>query len=248
MINNNSIPPEYQQDAFNCPHCKVLAKQTWTDDKIFLKDLFEFQNQFFLTYREKIHEFAQNTLKNFFNSIKNDFLDFSRREFSTAKCQNCSKISIWVEEKMIYPVVSTAPSSHPDMPNNVKIIYGEARSISHLSPRAAAALLRLSLEELTTYLGETKGALNARIASLKKKGLPESVIKSLDTVRITANEGGAHAGKIDLTDKDNTKILNKLFFLVNFIVEKTIAEPNEINKSFEELPKDKKEGIVNRDK
>lgn len=48
------------------------------------------------------------------------------------------------------------------------------------------------------------------------------VIKSLDTVRIVGNEGGAHEGQIDLTGKDNQEIVNTLFWLVNFIVEKPL--------------------------
>ena len=248
MNDNDYQPPEYQQDAFNCPHCKVLAKQTWTDDEIFLKKLFELQNQLFLTYRDKIDDYQQRVLRSFFNFIKPDFLNCSRRDFIVAECEYCSKFSIWVEQKMIYPVISTAPTPHPDMPNNVKIIYEEARSISHLFPRAAATLLRLSLEELTIHLEETKGSLNARIAKLRERGLPEKVIKSLDIVRITANEGGAHSGQIDLEGKDIENIVETLFFLVNFIVEKIITEPNKIDKAFDNLPDNKKQGIKNRDK
>jgi hypothetical protein len=104
------------------------------------------------------------------------------------------------------------------------------------------------LEKLTEHLGESKGKLNTRIGNLKKQGLPEDVIKSLDIVRVTANEGGSHAGEIDLSNKDNSEIVDKLFFLVNFIVEKTITDQKNIKELFKGLPKNKKEGIKNRDK
>ena len=111
-------------------------------------------------------------------------------------------------------------------------------------PRAAAALLRVSLERLTEELGQTQGNLNTRIKKLKEKGLPELIINSLDIVRITANEGGAHAGQIDLTGKDGPEIVSKLFGLVNFIIEKTISDPKQIQKMHQNLsPKPKNKGL-----
>jgi len=134
------------------------------------------------------------------------------------------------------------------MPESVKELYEEARNVSDDSPRAAAALLRVSLEKLTEELGESKGSLDQRIGNLNKKGLPQKVIQSLDVVRIFANEGGSHSGEIDLSGQDNTDIVNKLFKLVNFIVEKTISENKQIEDIYGEIPKNKIEGIKNRDK
>ena len=163
-------------------------------------------------------------------------------------CQNCSEYSLWKDGKMIYPIVSTVPLPNNDMPDNVKEIYKEARQIQQFSPRAAAALLRVALEKLTAHLGENSGNLNTRIGNLNKKGLPGKVINSLDIVRINSNEGGSHAGQIDLTGNDDSDIVDKLFFLVNFIVEKTITENEQIKDMFQKLPEDKKRGIANRDK
>ena len=153
--------------------------------------------------------------------------------------------SLWRDEEMIFPLVSTAPPQ--DMPESVQEIYEEARQIQQFSPRATAALLRVALEKLTEHLGEETGKLNTRIENLKKKGLPQKVIDSLHIVRINCNEGGSHAGQIDLTGDDNSNIVDKLFFLINFIVEKTITEPAKIGNMFENLPKDKKQGIADRD-
>lgn len=136
---------------------------------------------------------------------------------------------------------------HLDMPDTVKELYNEAREIAWKSPRAAAALLRVALEKLTEELWETEWNLNTRIWKLQKQWLPEKVIKSLDILRITANEWGSHAGQIDLTWADNFAIVTKLFRLLNFIVEKTITENKEIDKMFDDLPEDKKKGIENRD-
>lgn len=183
----------------------------------------------------------------------------SDKEFSFARslCIRCREYSLWRYKQseygiydtfMIYPQKLTAPIADDDMPDGVKELYNEARAISALSPRAAAALLRVSLEKLTEHLGENTGDLNTRIGNLKKQGLPAKVIQSLDIVRITANEGGSHAGEIDLTGKDNSEIVSRLFKLVNFIVEKTITDSKEIENMFCALPENKREGIKNRDK
>ena len=164
-------------------------------------------------------------------------------------CARCEKYCIWNKEneEMIRPNISTAPLPHEDMPNEVKELYEEARQISVFSARAAAALLRVSLEKLTEHLWEAEWTLNTRIWNLKKQWLPESVIKSLDILRITANEWWSHSWEIDLTWADNQDIVNKLFFLVNFIVEKMITDPKEIAQMYWSLPEDKLKWIENRD-
>jgi len=53
---------------------------------------------------------------------------------------------------MVFPNRITVELAHIDMPEEVKEIYNEAREVSNISPRAAAALLRVALEKLTEYL------------------------------------------------------------------------------------------------
>ena len=43
------------------------------------------------------------------------------------------------------------------------------------------------------------------------------------------------------------EIVDKLFWLVNFIVEKAIEEPAEIKSNFSKMPKDKVDGVKKRD-
>jgi hypothetical protein len=166
-----------------------------------------------------------------------------------ALCINpdCLQYSLWKDQKMIFPNKVIAPKAHIDMPENVKEIFNEAREVMNVSPRAAAALLRVSLEKLTEVLGEKEGSLNTRIGNLSSQGLPQRVVNSLDIVRITANEGGSHSGAIDLTGEDNSEAVSRLFWLVNLIVEKTITEPKEIGIMFEGLPENKKAGVKQRD-
>ena len=170
----------------------------------------------------------------------------------SSKCSHCKEYALWVDRwvsgwDMVYPRKMLSPQAHADMPMPVKALYEEARSISDQSPRAAAALLRCALERLTEHLGEKDVSLYERIGNLAQKGLPETVLKALDIVRITANEGGSHCGEIDLTGEDGKEVVDKLFWLVNFIVEKTITEPKEVTMMFLDLPESKKDGVRNRD-
>ncbi len=162
-------------------------------------------------------------------------------------CARCERFSYWIKGRLIFPQQITAPLPHGDMPKSVLEYYNEAREVSVSSPRAAAALLRIAAKKLCEDLGEDESNLNQAIGNLNKKGLPETVIMSLDTVRIVGNEGGAHEGQIDLTGKDNEEIVNRLFWLINFIVQKTITEPAKIEETFFSLPEDKKKGVAIRD-
>ena len=167
----------------------------------------------------------------------------------TAKCTLCNQHSIWVSEEMVYPHESSAPEASNHMPEEVKKVFDSARLVSIHSPRAAAVLLRVALEIITLSLDETDPSLNKRIGNLKKKGVDDSVIKSLDIVRIIANEGGAHAGGIDLTGEDGRVVVNKLFLLVNYIVQMTIGVHEEIKQDLISLvPEDKRKWAEDRDK
>ena len=162
-------------------------------------------------------------------------------------CSHCREVSFWIREKLVDPPKITAPLAHQDMPASVSEYYNEAREISASSPRAAAALLRIAAKKLCESLGENESNLNRAIGNLSRKGLPQAVIMSLDTVRIVGNEGGAHEGQIDLTGEDNREIVDRLFRLINFIVEKTITEPRVIENTFGSLPENKRQAAEKRD-
>ncbi|HEX4302438.1 MAG TPA: DUF4145 domain-containing protein [Rhizomicrobium sp.] len=161
-----------------------------------------------------------------------------------ARCQHCSELSTWLGEVMLDPSSGTAPLPNPDLPGDIKADYEEARSIVARSPRGAAALLRLAIQKLCKDLGEKGDNPNDDIAALVKKGLPAGVQKALDAVRVTGNES-VHPGTIDL--RDNPALAAALFGLINFIVEKMITEPNQIDGIYGSLPKAKLDAIAKRD-
>ncbi len=132
-----------------------------------------------------------------------------------------------------------------DLPESIKADYEEAREILNISPRGAAALLRLSIQKLCIHLGEKGKNINEDIGSLVKKGLSGKVQQALDVVRVIGN-GAVHPGQIDL--KDDIATAAKLFELVNIIAEIMITQPKEIDKLYAGLPDNQLLGIAQRDK
>ncbi|PAV12617.1 hypothetical protein ASJ81_06050 [Methanosarcina spelaei] len=163
-----------------------------------------------------------------------------------SQCENpnCGKRCIWINEKLVYPGLSTAPFPEDDMPSDVKEDFLEAREVVETSPRSAAALLRLALQKLMKHLGQEGKDINKDIGELVKKGLPVKIKLALDSLRVYGNEA-VHPGEIDLKDDKETAL--KLFKLLNIIVHDMITQPKEIEELFYRLPQSKLEGIKNRD-
>jgi hypothetical protein len=136
--------------------------------------------------------------------------------------------------EMIYPKNSHPVMPEKDMPEDAKSDFNEARQVYGLSPRAAAALLRLSLQRICKAIGYEGQNINADIRKMAADGrLPSSVIKVADIVRITGN-ASVHPGEMDSQDLDFVAL--KLFDLVNLIVRKAITEPNEIEELYKLTP------------
>ncbi len=169
--------------------------------------------------------------------------DDNMNKLRTATCQHCKNTSVWILDKMFYPETGSAPFPNSEMPESVKKLYIEAASIMNKSPKGAAALLRLSIQLLCKELGESGKNINSDIKELVKKGLPVIVQQSLDIVRVTGNDA-VHPGQIDT---DDINIVNKLFDLVNVIIEYMIALPKKVSGLYETLPDEKKKGINKRD-
>ena len=222
MKNTKHTLPEYWKTSFSCPYCNVLATQKWVGGSSYIGELLEHKERFLRIYRDKLSKEKLDAVVKFVNKVRFDYsVEAGNNSHYSAECSNCHDVSIWIDKKMVYPPVSTSPPAHKDMPESVEKIYEEARNVALPSPRSAAVLLRVALEELTKELDETEGSLYQRIRKLENQGLSKETIEYFDTVRIITNEVGAHAGVLDLNKEADPEIINDLFFLVNTIVEQT---------------------------
>jgi Domain of unknown function (DUF4145) len=149
-----------------------------------------------------------------------------------------------VKKIMVYPELNAAPPPNSDLPDNIRIDYEEAASILSRSPRGAAGLLRLAIQKNCIELRQTGKNINDDIAALVRNGLPAGMQKALDSVRVIGNEA-VHPGLIDFAD--TPEIAATLFSIVNFIVEKMISEPKEIEVIYGQLPAENREAIQRRD-
>lgn len=215
-MNQKYVAPDRSQKSFTCPHCLTLSLMRY-DSHHFYDDL-----------ERRVNGSAA--------TINQVFI---------AKCENCGKKILWIDDNYVYPDI-VAEEANPDMPDSVRQLFNEAGLIYNKSPRAACALLRLAIDRLCNELGETDRDINKNIGALVKKGLPKSVQKALDVVRVVGNKA-VHPGVIsfDVDDK-NTAIM--LMHLLNIITERMITEPKEINSLYDSLPESVKESITNRDK
>jgi hypothetical protein len=160
-----------------------------------------------------------------------------------SQCHTCSAITLWLHDRLIYPMEKRGPTPNPDMPADVMRDYEEARAILDLSPRGTAALLRLAVEKICVELKAKGKDINEQIAYLVSKGLPVAVQQSLDAVRVIGNEA-VHPGQMDL--RDDRETAGKLFNLVNVIVQFMFSNQKQIEELYGMLPDGKKESIEER--
>lgn len=210
------IEPDFSKKSFTCPHCGTLSLMSYI----------------YIGYNG--HQVTSATSER--------GLGFEHTIIAT--CLSCKGKIIWINDNYVYPDI-VAEEANQNMPEPVKQLYEEASLIYNKSPRAACALLRLAVDKLCHELGENDRDINTNIGALVKKGLPKSVQKALDIVRVVGNKA-VHPGQItfDVDDK-NTAI--SLMKLINIITERMISEPSEINSMFEQLPESAKDAITKRD-
>jgi hypothetical protein len=258
---SKTVAPSISETAFNCPHCGAFTTQFWYH--LFADEITRDGKKPFIPkpQHRKIYEDAamaseeKRLILKWFDKMLTGFVFFEKRKDSTylhlavgnlhlSKCYNCDKIAVWVNQRLVFPEYKTMTQPNPDLPDDIIRDYEEARSIVDLSPRAAAALLRLGIQKLCAHLGESGKDLNNDIKNLVAKGLDPVVQQSLDIVRVIGNES-VHPGTIDLNDDRETAL--RLFDLVNAIADQMISHPKKVREMYGKLPEAKRKAVEARD-
>ena len=176
------------------------------------------------------------------NAIDVDVDDFISTSSARAELEALVPI---LEDALVSVSRGDVPPPNPDLPDNITKDYEEAGTIVELSPRGAAALLRLCIQNLCIHLGKPGENLYDDIGALVEDGLDERIQQALDTVRVLGNEA-VHPGVLDL--KDDRQTVKKLFGFVNEIAQEMITRPREKVELYNMLPENKRRGIDDRDK
>lgn len=256
------VPPSINETAFSCPHCGALAKQTWfalqgdelrkdglplriTEEELAEKGGF----------KEIEDRNKRAAAQEKFRKIARGIPVIQRRQYSgnagadifnanASLCFNCNEIALWAGPSMAWPIRNNTPGANPDLPSDVRLDFDEAGRILQLSPRGAAALLRLAIQKLCKELGGKGKNIDDDIATLVKNGLDARIQKALDIVRVIGNEA-VHPGQIDL--RDDVATAEELFALVNIIADAMISQPKHIEAMYARLPESKRDAIERRD-
>lgn len=235
------VAPTLGAESFNCPHCGALAHQTWF--KVFL-DRYETNgapNVPDPDLPKKIradptlndHEGARERIAAHFERVlkKRPFINdkfgnyYGERGLvscDVGQCFSCRELTIWVFDELLYPAHSFVIEPNADLPGDIRPDFEEAARIVNLSPRGAAALLRLCVQKICISLGEKGKTIDEAIAALVAKGLSTKIQKALDIVRVIGNEA-VHPGQIDFRDDKNVAM--ELFGLVNLVTDAMITQP-----------------------
>jgi hypothetical protein len=206
--------------SFKCPHCGAHSHQTWygvyvlkiendprtpwrADAEVIeriendrSKDVDEEGKKRFLHYARRLATGEVFLHRREGNSL---FTDQELANVAVSVCYTCERPSLWIGDRVVYPRPRAGIEPNPDLPPDVLRDYDEARGIVDASPRGAAALLRLGIQKLCQFLGESGSNINDNIASLVRNGLDTRIQKALDIVRVIGNEA-VHPGQMDLRD------------------------------------------------
>lgn len=214
------VQPTFSGKGFTCPICGTYAHMTWS----------------------RLQPVGWNR----------------KLDYAISRCARCEKLVLWheyiVREEngnvipngvIIHPPVSTAPHHHVDLPEPCVAEYDEARSIVGASPRGAAALLRLCLENLCAHLtGSAKNSINDNIAQLVREGLSVRIQQALDYLRVAGNNA-VHPGTMDLHDTPDRVF--SMFDLINLIVENQITQPRAVEALYNQIPEGARNAVERRD-
>jgi hypothetical protein len=237
-MTTNRVEPSIDLVSFSCPYCGALAHQTWFNAyAVKLEQTpFQFDPASLQGYLNdpQISREQKNRMVEYSGRITSGdvFLDPSKEDHYSkpviqnlfiSRCFSCEADAVWIHNRVVHPrVLSAAFAPNQDLDPDIQRDFNEAAAILDISPRGAAALLRLCIQKLCVQLGQPGKHLDTDIAALVKGGLDVHIQQALDIVRVVGNNA-VHPGALDL--RDDRATASHLFGLINVIADNRITQP-----------------------
>src|SRR4249920_2292614 len=146
-----------------------------------------------------------------------------------SRCYNCKGFTVWVRDRLVFPIRGDelpeivevdfreiaedvqAPAedvqhSEEDVQEPAEDVdessedFEEAAAVLNKSPRAAAALIRICIQNMMPLLKETGKNLDENISSLVRKGLEAEIQQAMDVLQVIRRNPG-HESHVDLRDE-----------------------------------------------
>jgi hypothetical protein len=171
-----------------------------------------------------------------------------------SRCYNCKGFTVWVRDRLVFPVRGDEPPDfvevdfeevaedvqetaedvqHDDehVQNNAEDVeevsedFEEAAAVLNKSPRAAAALIRICIQNMMPLLKETGQNLDERVASLVRKGLEVEIQQAMEVLQVIRKNPGQE-NHVDL--RDEPAIATRMFESLKEILERRMLKtPNQ---------------------
>jgi hypothetical protein len=257
----STVTPSVDLVDFSCPYCQAHAAQTWYS--LFTREIGgESRKPYLPSSPSELHEphgsITQEMIDQFdayekrilakeifFDGDHNSRWVMELHNVNISHCFSCKKNALWHNRELVYPRMRVGAEPNPDLDQDIREDIDEARAILDISPRGAAALLRLAVQKLCMQLGEPGKKIDDDIQSLVDKGMDPHLQQAFDTVRVIGNEA-VHPGELDLRDDRETALI--LIDLINIAAHDMISKKKAIAAVYQKLPASKLKGIDDRAK
>lgn len=137
------------------------------------------------------------------------------------------------------------PQPNPDLPETCQSTYTEAAHVFEHSPRSAAVLLRLCLQQLLEHLGFKGTIFNMIAEATTKLHLPEHIQQFMDVTRHYGNEA-AHESELTLNLEEQQENVQYMFEIINEIALHSITIPKKSQQAYNRLPENVRKSIEKR--
>lgn len=148
----------------------------------------------------------------------------------------------------IYPheKYTNLPEPNADMPEKSLATYKEASEVFAISPRAAAGLMRLCLQQFCQEIEVRGKSLDEQIGELVKSGVPEFIQQYMDVCRCVGNSSVHPNVEIDVNE--DPEVAKALFTAMNIIVENLVSIPKRAREAYSALPANFRKHVAERDR